>query len=58
MKLLRLRDVIAQTGLSKSTIYRMIKLEKFPAPRQVGERAARWPSSEIDKWIASIAVAK
>ena len=25
----------------------------FPLPLQVGARAVRWPSSEVDAWLAS-----
>ena len=52
--LLRLRDVAEKTGLSRSTIYRMIEAERFPRPYRVGDFAVRWKSSSIDLWIGAL----
>ncbi len=50
--LLRLPQVQARTGLSRSEIYRRIASGTFPAPIKIGERASAWHSTEIDSWIA------
>jgi prophage regulatory protein len=50
--LLRMRDVIARCGLSRSEIYRRISTHRFPAPIKLGERASAWSQAEIDLWIA------
>lgn len=55
--LLRLPDVIARTGLSKSTIYRLIAAGEFPSPRKLGQRAVAWKASEIAEWESSLPVA-
>ncbi len=50
--ILRLPQVKFQTGLSRSSIYKLIAEGKFP--RQVdlgGGRAVGWISSEIDSWV-------
>ena len=47
---LRLRDVKLETGLSRSSIYRMIALHRFPAPVRIGERASAWLASEVREW--------
>ena len=53
-KLLRLRTVEDYTGLSRSSIYRMIKAGEFPAPIQLtGSRSVAWLAEEIDTWIKS-----
>jgi len=50
--LLRLPQVKAQTGLSRSELYRRIAMGSFPAPIKIGERASAWSSVEIERWIA------
>lgn len=52
--LLRLPAVEARTGLKKSAIYAGMKASPptFPPCIKLGPRAAAWPSSAIDAWIA------
>lgn len=50
--LLRLPQVKAQTGLSRSELYRRIAIGTFPAPIKIGERASAWSSMEIECWIS------
>ena len=49
--LIRLNLVMEITGLSKSTIYRLEKINKFPRRRKIGPRAVAWVSSEIKDWV-------
>lgn len=49
----RLPAVKARTGLSRSTIYKLLADGKFPTHIKLGERAVGWRSSDIDAWIAS-----
>lgn len=51
--ILRLDDVMARTGLSRSFIYAMIANSDFPAPIKLGPRASGWLAHEIDAWIES-----
>ena len=51
-KFLRREDVEAMTGLSRSSIYRLMRLGKFPEPVKIGENAVRWPESELTAWLA------
>lgn len=53
MKLLRLPDVIELTGLSRSTILRMVDQDRFPRPLRLNERANGWLQSEISDWVAA-----
>lgn len=48
--LLRLPQVQARTGLSRSEIYRRIASGGFPAPVKLGERASAWPEHEVTAW--------
>lgn len=50
--ILRLPNVRARTGLSRSTIYLKISEGTFPAPIALGERSVGWVESEVDAWIA------
>lgn len=49
--ILRLPDVKARTGLSRSTIYLRISEGKFPKPISLGSRAVGWLSDEVTAWI-------
>ena len=47
---LRLQAVIRVTGLSRSTLYRLIADKRFPRPVRLGPRAVAWRRSDIDAW--------
>ncbi len=51
-KILRLREVLSRTGLSRSTIYEIVGKGTFPKPINLAPRAVGWLESEIDTWIA------
>lgn len=53
MRLLKLKDVMLQTGLARSTVYKYIAENRFPKPVSLGERNVAWVQSEIDDWITS-----
>ncbi|PSV44859.1 helix-turn-helix transcriptional regulator [Photobacterium indicum] len=50
-KLITLKEVIALTGLSRSTIYKYISTREFPQQIPIGERSVRWEDGEIQSWI-------
>jgi prophage regulatory protein len=50
---LRLKQVVARTGLSRSTIYVRMQAGEFPAPIALGVRAVGWLESDIEAWIAA-----
>lgn len=52
-RMLSLRSVMTRIGLSKATIYRLLKQGSFPQPVRMTERSVRWPVEEIDEWVAS-----
>jgi len=52
--LLRLPAVIRRTGLSRSTIYRLMGEKQFPLPVKLSERAVGWRGSDIDRWSRSL----
>jgi len=52
-RILRLKQVIHAIGLSRSSIYRLMGLEKsaFPKPIKIGITAVGWLAEDIDLWI-------
>lgn len=59
-RLIRLPDVIAKTGLCRSTIYNRYKINPsrpadydptFPPPIRLGVRSVAWVEAEIDRWV-------
>lgn len=54
VRILRLPDVKAQTGLSKSTIYARISSNEFPKPISLGGRTVGWTDQSIINWIESM----
>ena len=50
--ILRLRDVKARTGLSRSTIYLRMSEGLFPKPISLGGRSVGWIEAEVSEWIA------
>ena len=50
---LRRREVERITGLSNSSIYRLMPLGKFPERVYVSSKAVRWRESDIDDWMDS-----
>jgi len=51
MNMLRLKDVMTKTGLSRSSVYKYIAEGKFPKPVHLGERTVAWVESEIEEWL-------
>ena len=56
-RLLRRREVEKITGMSRSSIYRLMQEGGFPRPVKVGPAAVRWKTSDITAWIESRPVA-
>ena len=50
-RFLRLANVIARTGLSRSSIYLGISKGTFPQTVSLGTRSVAWLESEIDAWV-------
>lgn len=50
--MLKRSQVEAVTGLSRSSIYRLMRRGLFPEPIKIGMRAVRWPASTIDDFLA------
>ena len=51
-RIVRLKTVLARTGLSRSTIYRKIAEGTFPAQLKISANGTGWHESDINRWIA------
>jgi prophage regulatory protein len=52
--LLPRKQVEKQAGISRASIYRLIKSGKFPAPYSLNTGAVRWKQSDITAWQTSL----
>lgn len=50
-RILRLKAVLARTGLSRSTMYRKMQAGSFPANVRISTRCAGWRESAIAEWM-------
>lgn len=55
--LLRMPAVVRQTGLARSTIYRLMASNEFPRPVRLARRAVGWRRADIDRWSESLPTA-
>ena len=53
LAIIRLTEVKARTGRSRSSIYADIKAGRFVAPIRIGLRAVGWPEHEVTDWISA-----
>ena len=51
IRIVRLPEVIRQTGLSRSSIYLKMGDGSFPTPIKLSKRAIGWPNKRISDWI-------
>ena len=51
IRFLRLPEVQARTGLSRSTIYVRVEQGTFPRPVSLGSRAVGWIEAEVEAWM-------
>jgi len=49
--IVRLPQVIAKTGLSRSTIYKLVGENKFPPRVQLSTRTMGFLEAEVDQWL-------
>lgn len=50
-RILRLNQVTEAVGLSRASIYRLMKINLFPKNITIGIKAVGWIESEIEMWI-------
>jgi prophage regulatory protein len=50
-RLIRLREVMNITGLSRSYVYSLAQKGQFPKPVKLSERSVAWIEAEVLAWI-------
>jgi predicted DNA-binding transcriptional regulator AlpA len=48
---LRQRQVLVFVPVSKSTLWRRVQAQSFPAPVKLSERVTVWRAEDIGRWI-------
>ena len=52
-KILRVREVCARVGWSRTTIWRKTRDGEFPRPVRLGANSIGWLATDVQKWIRS-----
>ena len=52
LRVIRLPEVKQRTGLSRSSIYRLMAEASFPQSCKLGERIIAWVEADIESWLA------
>ena len=50
--LIRIKEVMSMTGLSKSSIYTYKSKGEFPNPIQLSSRSVAWVRVDVEQWIS------
>lgn len=50
-ELLTRKQVEQKVQLTTSSIYRLMRQNKFPTPIRIGDNAVRWRSDELGAWL-------
>ena len=53
-RILKQREVVKITGMSRPTIWRKEKAGLFPARRDLGARSVGWLESDIKAWMENL----
>lgn len=52
-RILREPEVLAQIGISRAQLWRLVSAGKFPARVRLTTRSMGWKQSEVQAWIKS-----
>ena len=47
-----MKQVCVITGLSRSSVYRLVAAKQFPQPVQLGSHMIAWHEHEVEAWAA------
>lgn len=50
-QVLKLKEVVAITSLSRSSIYRLVQSNEFPKPIKLATHASGWLADEVQNWL-------
>ena len=52
-RIIRAKEVVEMTGLSRTTIWRMERYKSFPARVSLGKNSVGWKLSDVQKWLST-----
>jgi predicted DNA-binding transcriptional regulator AlpA len=52
LRVIRLKEVCRQTGLSRASIYRLMGARDFPRSHPLSPGTVGWSELEVQQWIA------
>lgn len=50
-RIIRLKEVLLKTGLTRSTLYRKVASRTFPRQIAISTRCMGWRQSDLDDWL-------
>lgn len=50
-RIIRLKEVLQKTGLTRSTLYRKVAARTFPRQIAISTRCMGWRQSDLDDWL-------
>lgn len=53
-RLIRLKEVVDRTSLSKTSIYELMKSGEFPKQVHLGSQSVAWVEDEVDQFINAV----
>ena len=55
-RLMRLKEVVAETTLCKASIYRLRQEGRFPNPVRLIGRSVAWRREDVERWLNGLPV--
>jgi len=56
-RLISEKSIVSLLGISRTTVWRMVRAGEFPRPRAVSENRKAWLESEVSEWVNARPVA-
>jgi len=53
-RILRIKSVLALTGLTRSTLYRKMEAGTFPKNTRISTRCMGWRESAVSEWLEAL----
>jgi prophage regulatory protein len=50
-RILRIKEVLVRTGLTRSTLYRKMSDGAFPRQLRIAARCAGWRQTDVEAWL-------
>lgn len=57
VRFISVRDVVARTSLSRTTLWRLVRAGQFPKPRPLTAQRIAFVEAEVSEWLRAKATA-